>query len=109
MSTNHRPIIPKFKIIFLGNQGTGKTSLIQRFVSDTYEEIYQPTIGIDFLSKAVHIGNKSIKLHLWDTAGDEKFRSLIPAYIKDSALAIIMFDITGTYNNKRRNAILFRY
>jgi small GTP-binding protein len=85
----------KYKIIFLGNQAVGKTSLIQRFIYDTYEDIYQPTIGIDFLSKTMYVEDKTVKLHLWDTAGDEKFRSLIPTYVKDAAIAVIMYDITG--------------
>ena len=100
-SSRNSTIMPsKYKIIFLGNQGVGKTSLIQRFIYDTYEDIYQPTIGIDFLSKTMYVEDKTVKLHLWDTAGDEKFRSLIPSYVKDAAIAVIMYDLTGNLVKK---------
>ena len=52
---------------------------------------------IDFVSKTIHIDNKTIRLQLWDTAGQERFRSLIPSYIRDSNAAIIVYDITSNY------------
>lgn len=61
----------------------------------------KPTIGIDFISKTVQLQNKTVKLQLWDTAGQERFRSLIPSYIRDSNVAVIVYDITqiNTFNN----------
>lgn len=58
--------------------------------------ILKPTVGIDFISKTLHLDNKTIRLQLWDTAGQERFRSLIPSYIRDSNAAIIVYDITST-------------
>jgi len=52
-------------------------------------------VGIDFISKTLNYDEKSIRLQLWDTAGQERFRSLIPSYIRDSAVAIIVYDVTG--------------
>ena len=91
----------KFKIVFLGDQSVGKTSLINRFIYDTFEDVYQATIGIDFLSKAVYVDDKTIRLQLWDTAGQERFKSLIPSYVKDSSVAVICYDITNadTFNS----------
>ncbi|OXT10122.1 hypothetical protein B9K03_11710, partial [Rothia sp. Olga] len=86
--------LSKYKIVFLGEQGVGKTSLITRFMYDTFDDHYQATIGIDFLSKTMYLDDKTIRLQLWDTAGQERFRSLIPSYIRDSRVAIIVYDIT---------------
>ena len=86
--------LTKYKIVFLGEQGVGKTSLITRFMYDTFDDHYQATIGIDFLSKTMYLDDKTIRLQLWDTAGQERFRSLIPSYIRDSKVAIVVYDIT---------------
>uniref|UniRef100_A0A8C8LLM1 RAB6A, member RAS oncogene family n=1 Tax=Oncorhynchus tshawytscha TaxID=74940 RepID=A0A8C8LLM1_ONCTS len=67
----------KFKLVFLGEQSVGKTSLITRFMYDSFDNTYQ------------------IRLQLWDTAGQERFRSLIPSYIRDSAAAVVVYDITN--------------
>ncbi|KAK6453870.1 ras family-domain-containing protein [Scheffersomyces xylosifermentans] len=95
-------ILRKYKIVFLGDQSVGKTSLITRFMYDTFDETYAATIGIDFLSKTMYLDdNKTIRLQLWDTAGQERFRSLIPSYIRDSHVAVICYDITNkkSFNN----------
>lgn len=95
-STDKSNILRKYKIVFLGDQGVGKTSLITRFMYDTFEEQYSATIGIDFLSKTMYLeDNKTIRLQLWDTAGQERFRSLIPSYIRDSNVAVVCYDITN--------------
>jgi len=86
--------IPKFKFVFLGDPGVGKTSIISRFLRDTFERHYQSTIGIDFQSKTLDVDGKSCRLQLWDTAGQERFQSLIPGYIRDSSVAVIVYDIT---------------
>lgn len=94
MSTKANKSLTKYKIVFLGEQGVGKTSLITRFMYDTFDDQYQATIGIDFLSKTMYLDDKTIRLQLWDTAGQERFRSLIPSYIRDSRVAIVVYDIT---------------
>ncbi|CDQ77032.1 unnamed protein product [Oncorhynchus mykiss] len=83
----------KFKLVFLGEQSVGKTSLITRFMYDSFDNTYQATIGIDFLSKTMYLEDRTIRLQLWDTAGQERFRSLIPSYIRDSAAAVVVYDI----------------
>ncbi|TSM28198.1 Ras-related protein Rab-6A [Bagarius yarrelli] len=75
----------------------GKTSLITRFMYDSFDNTYQATIGIDFLSKTMYLEDRTIRLQLWDTAGQERFRSLIPSYIRDSAAAVVVYDITSRY------------
>ncbi|KAL5963697.1 Ras-related protein Rab-6A [Taenia solium] len=83
----------KFKLVFLGEQSVGKTSLITRFMYETFDSVYQATIGIDFLSKTMYLEDRTIRLQLWDTAGQERFRSLIPSYIRDSSVAVVVYDI----------------
>ncbi|KAK9767406.1 GTPase Ryh1 [Basidiobolus ranarum] len=85
----------KFKLVFLGEQSVGKTSLITRFMYDTFDNTYQATIGIDFLSKTMYLEDRTIRLQLWDTAGQERFRSLIPSYIRDSSVAVVVYDISS--------------
>jgi Ras-related protein Rab-6A len=53
------------------------------------------TIGIDFLSKTMYLEDRTVRLQLWDTAGQERFRSLIPSYIRDSSVAVVVYDITN--------------
>ena len=91
----------KYKVVFLGDQSVGKTSIILRFMHDSFDANYQATIGIDFLSKTMYVDEKIVRLQLWDTAGQERFRSLIPSYIKDSSFAVITYDISNrvSFNN----------
>lgn len=91
----------KFKLAFLGDQGVGKSSIISKYVYDSFEDNINPTIGVDFVVKTIYSGDKTYKIHFWDTAGQERFKSLIPSYIKDCQVAIIVYDITRkeTFNN----------
>lgn len=87
--------LKKYKLVFLGEHSVGKTSLITRFMYDSFDTSYQATIGIDFLSKTVYLKDRTIRFQLWDTAGQERFRSLIPSYIRDSLVAVVVYDITN--------------
>eukprot|EP00727_Mastigamoeba_balamuthi_P009591 m51a1_g5254 putative ras-related protein rab-6b isoform x1 (215) ;mRNA; r:72964-74329 len=87
--------LARYKLVFLGDQSVGKTSIITRFMYDTFDNAYQATIGIDFLSKTMYLEDRTVRLQLWDTAGQERFRSLIPSYIRDSSVAIVVYDITS--------------
>jgi len=87
--------LSKFKVVFLGDQGTGKTSIIKSFMYGSWEAAYSATIGIDFLSKTLYLDDRTIRLQIWDSAGQERFRSLIPSYIRDSSVAVVVYDITS--------------
>ena len=83
------------KLILLGDTATGKTSLLNKFVNDTPVAGYQTTIGVDFQAKTVRASSgKQMRLHVWDTAGQECFRSIIKAYYRCIAGAFILFDVT---------------
>jgi len=62
---------------------------------DSFDNMYQATIGIDFLSKTMYLEDRTVRLQLWDTAGQERFRSLIPSYIRDSSVAVVVYDISN--------------
>ena len=87
--------IPKYKITFLGDQSVGKTSIMNRFLNDTFVEEYQATIGLDFQSKTVDINETNIHFLLYDIAGKEKFRNLIPIYARDTNIYVFIYEITN--------------
>ena len=84
-----------YKLIFLGDQYAGKSSILNRFYQDKFEQDYQATIGLDFHSKNVNINGTPERLLLYDTAGQEKFKSLIPMYIRDANIILVVYDITN--------------
>lgn len=94
-NTHHAHHVVKHKLVFLGDQSVGKTSIITRFMYDTFDRQYLATIGIDFLSKTLYLEDRTVRMQLWDTAGQERFRALIPGYIRDSAGAVVVYDIAS--------------
>lgn len=85
----------RYKIVFIGDVAVGKTSIINRFTDNEYREQYEPSVGVDFTSKSIKFQDKYIKLQLWDTAGQEKFKSLIPSYIRGASIVFLIYDITS--------------
>jgi len=69
----------------------------------------QATIGIDFLSKTMYLEDRTVRLQLWDTAGQERFRSLIPSYIRDSTVAVVVYDITSKHSVYKEYGVLKSY
>eukprot|EP00667_Euglena_gracilis_P015504 EG_transcript_16137 len=84
----------KYKVVFLGDMSVGKTSIIARFMYNTFDK-QEHTIGIDFLSKTLQVEDRTLRLQLWDTAGQERYRSLISGYIRESQAAVIVYDTTS--------------
>ena len=82
------------KIIFCGDAGVGKTSIINSIMGQKFSEDYEPSIGVDFFSKTIRYKGRLIKLQIWDSAGQEKFKSLIPNYIRGSSLIFLIFDVS---------------
>lgn len=87
--------VARYKLVFFGDSSMGKTAIIHRFMHDTFDNHHQATIGIDFLSKTMYLEDRTVRLQLWDTAGQERFRSLIPSYIRDSSVAVVVYDVTN--------------
>ena len=84
-----------FKIILIGSSGVGKSSILQRYIQKTFNDSYASTIGVDFFMKSINIGEKTIKLQLWDTAGTEKFRSITTGYYRGADAAFVVFDLSS--------------
>ena len=84
-----------FKIILIGSVGVGKSSLLQRYIENKFDNNYFCTIGVDFYIKIIKLKDKEIKLQLWDTAGTEKYRSITSSYYRGSHCALIVFDLTS--------------
>jgi len=87
--------INRQKIIFTGDVNVGKTSIINVLMGQKFNLEYEASIGVDFFSKTIKYKGKIIKLQIWDSAGQEKFRSLIPNYIRGSSLVFIVYDISN--------------
>ena len=86
----------KYKLIVIGDENVGKTSIINRFKSNQFAGDYEPTVGLDFQSIPLLIDNQNVTLLLYDTAGQEKFRSLIPLYTKDANIILLIYDTTNS-------------
>ncbi|KRX08413.1 P-loop containing nucleoside triphosphate hydrolase [Pseudocohnilembus persalinus] len=78
----------------IGDTGVGKSSILLQFMQGKFREGHEITIGVEFGSKTIQIDNQDIKLQIWDTAGQEDFRSLTRGYYRNTAGAIIVYDIT---------------
>ena len=87
--------INKQKLILIGDVAVGKTSIINSFLGQKFSDEYEPSIGVDFFSKTIKYKEKNIKLQIWDSAGQEKFKSLIPNYIRGASLVILVYDISN--------------
>jgi len=86
------------KVVLLGESGVGKTSIISRFINDTFDEGLVTTTGASYVGKDMvfkDYNNQVIKFEIWDTAGQEKYRSLTQIFYKDAAIAILVYDITN--------------
>lgn len=83
-----------FKLIVIGDSGVGKSCLLLRFCDDTYTDSFISTIGVDFKIKTIEIGNKVAKLQIWDTAGQDRFKTIVSSYYRGATAVMIVYDIT---------------
>ncbi|MFW9829997.1 MAG: Rab family GTPase [Promethearchaeota archaeon] len=84
-----------FKIVIFGDAGSGKTALTKRFMTNLFISDTKMTIGVDFVVRTINIEGKEIKLQIWDFGGEERFRFLLPKYIRGASGGILMYDITS--------------
>ena len=90
-----------FKIIIVGDQGVGKSCLAIKASRNYFEDFYSPTVGFEFVSFNVRVQDKIIKLQIWDTCGQEVYRSLISSFFRSASLAIVVYsiDTEDSFNN----------
>ena len=84
-----------FKILLVGDSGAGKTCLLSKYTEGTFPDLPTVTIGVDFKTKTLIINEKCVKLQIWDTAGLERFKSIIMGYYKNARGVILVFDLTN--------------
>ena len=85
------------KVVLLGESGVGKTCIISRFINDTFDDGSVTTTGASYVSKNMLFNdyNQVLNFEIWDTAGQEKYRSLTSIFYKDASIAILVYDITN--------------
>ena len=84
-----------FKVLLLGNSDVGKSSLLLRFVDSVWNVAFVPTIGVDFKVKTLEINNKKVKMQIWDTAGEERFRTVVSTYFRGAHGILLLYDVTN--------------
>lgn len=82
------------KITLLGNGAVGKTSLISRYMTDSFSSLHSPSIGSDFCKRMISVDQLVYEIHLWDTAGQEVYKSITPLYVRNTHILLICFDPT---------------
>ena len=92
-----------FKVLLLGNSNVGKSSLFLRFVDDIWNDTFIPTIGVDFKVKTLEIDGKKIKMQIWDTAGEERFKNIISSYYRGAHGILLLYDVTDRESFKNLN------
>ena len=99
MSTNDYDYL--IKCLVVGDSGTGKSSLMMRFTDDVFNTTYISTIGVDFKIKTMDFRDKTVKFQIWDTAGQDRFRTITASYYRGSNAVILCYDITdkNTFQN----------
>ena len=96
---------PTYKILILGDSSVGKTALMARFADEVFTGNYVTTIGVDFRLKEIQLEDgQRVTLQLWDTAGQEKFRTISPFFFRGAHGAVIVYDITNgpTFSHVQR-------
>ena len=104
MPDNYNKENSNFKVLFLGDSGVGKSSLVIRGIKDKFDSIYKPTVGFDLLNYIVKINDKVIKLQIWDTCGQEEFSMCNQSLFKNASMAIMVYSITNkkSYDNIKK-------
>ena len=94
----------KYKVVLVGYQKAGKTTLHLKLMSQALPEEYRPTVGIDFAS--LPLPAQPIRLQLWDTAGQERYHALIPAYLRDAAVICFVYSAADQVSFSKVNTFL---
>ena len=84
-----------YKVAIIGDSYTGKSSLLNRYINESFDNSFVSTIGVDFFIKNLTIKDKLVKIQLWDTAGQEQYANLIRSYFTNCTVGLIVYDITS--------------
>ncbi|XP_034016327.1 ras-related protein Rab-25-like isoform X2 [Thalassophryne amazonica] len=93
-----------FKVVLIGESGVGKSNLLSRFTKNEFNHDSRTTIGVEFSTRTVQLGNYTIKAQIWDTAGLERYRAITSAYYRGAVGALLVYDISKhlTYESAER-------
>ena len=94
MSTGEQEYDYLFKLLLIGNSSVGKSSLLFRFVENVWDDSFVPTIGVDFKLKTLEVNGKKVKLQIWDTVGQERFKNITASYYRGGNGVLVVYDIT---------------
>jgi len=83
-----------FKYIIIGDSSVGKSNILMKFAHNKFSDEYQATIGVEFGAKNIEIDSRVYRIQIWDTAGQENFRSITRSYYKNSVCALVVYDVT---------------
>jgi len=89
------------RLIIVGDSGCGKTSLLLRYVDDKFSNSFISTVGIDFRQKTIQVGGSIVKVQIFDTAGQERFKTITKAYYRNADGALLIYDISNAGSFKR--------
>ncbi len=92
MSVNFNYLL---KFVIIGNSGVGKSNILLRYIYNSFSEEFKTTVGVEFGAKNIEIDKKIFRIQIWDTAGQENFRSIERAYYKNSVCACVVYDISN--------------
>eukprot|EP00929_Paragymnodinium_shiwhaense_P115786 TRINITY_DN84895_c0_g1_i1.p1 TRINITY_DN84895_c0_g1~~TRINITY_DN84895_c0_g1_i1.p1 ORF type:complete len:212 (+),score=44.94 TRINITY_DN84895_c0_g1_i1:73-708(+) len=104
MADDIQPKQQLFKYIIIGDVSVGKSCLLNRFMCNPNAMQHNPTIGYEFASKVVNVNGRSVKLHIWDTAGQESFQAITRSYYRGAVGALLVYDVSrwSTFNDLPR-------
>jgi Ras-related protein Rab-2A len=83
------------KYVIIGDSGVGKSNILLRYINGTFSDEFKATVGVEFGAKNIEINNRIYRIQIWDTAGQENFRSIARAYYKNSVCACVVYDIAN--------------
>ena len=83
------------KFVIIGDSGVGKSNILLRYINNTFSDEFKTTVGVEFGAKNLEVNGRIYRIQIWDTAGQENFRSIARAYYKNSVCACIVYDITN--------------
>ena len=89
------------KVVMVGDSGVGKSCLLLKYADDLFDDTHVSTIGVDFKIRTLTANGKNIKMQLWDTAGQDRFRTIVSSYFRNASVILLFFDLTNkvTFNN----------
>ena len=95
LKDDHSQYDLSFKMIIIGDPGVGKSCLTNQVVKNTFDEAYSTTVGFEFVTLNLKLDDKTIKLQIWDTCGQEIYRSLISSFYRNASIAMIVYSIVS--------------